>query len=184
MPIQSFSTGSHLEEFEIHLKTERYAAEIQRSYLWLTRRFVDYLVKKSIAIEAVHSDEVEDFLRWELRSWRRRHRRAPRTILEWRRRYKTAIHTFLRLVHGRWPAVAVPKTAIEAFHRDVVEGYDTWMRELRGLASVTRSSRTTEALEFLTELGPRGDQESLARLGVGDIDAYLRQRCKGLRRQQ
>ena len=76
MPIQSFSTGSHLEEFEIHLKTERYAAEIQRSYLWLTRRFVDYLVKKSIAIEAVHSDEVEDFLRWELRSWRRQHRRA------------------------------------------------------------------------------------------------------------
>ena len=57
------------------------------------------------------------------------------------------------------------------------------MRELRGLASVTRSTRTTQALVFLTELGPRGEQERLAHLGVRDIDAYLQQRCKGLRRQ-
>jgi integrase/recombinase XerD len=57
------------------------------------------------------------------------------------------------------------------------------MRELRGLASVTRSRRTTEALEFLTELGPRGVQEGLAQLGVGDIDAYLQQRCRGSRRR-
>jgi site-specific recombinase XerD len=183
MPIQFPSTASQLEEFEVHLKTERYAAEIQRRYLWLAQRFVDYLGRKSIAIEAIHAGELEDFLRWELRSWRARHRRDPRSIVEWRRRYKTAIHTFLRLVHDRWPAIAAPTTAIEAFHRDLVQGYDAWMRELRGLASVTRSSRTTQALEFLNALGPGGDQESLARLGVGDIDAYLQQRCKGLRRQ-
>jgi len=36
---------------------------------------------------------------------------------------------------------------------------------------------------FLTELGPRGGQESLSHLGVRDIDAYLQQRCKGWRRQ-
>jgi len=57
------------------------------------------------------------------------------------------------------------------------------MRELRGLASVTRSTRATQALEFLTELGPRSDQESLAELAVRDIDAYLQQRCKDLRRR-
>ena len=106
----------------------------------------------------------EDFLRWELRSWRRRHGRDPRNIFEWRRRNKTAINVFLRFVHGHWPVVATPATAIEAFHRDLVQGYDAWMRDLRGLASVTRSKRTTQALEFLTELGPRGEQESLAQL--------------------
>jgi site-specific recombinase XerD len=36
---------------------------------------------------------------------------------------------------------------------------------------------------FLTELGPRGEQERLAHVGACDIDAYLQQRCKGLRRQ-
>lgn len=182
MPTQSFSTASHLENFEVHLKTERYAPQIQRSYMWLARRFADYLGRKSIAIEAVHTGELEDFLRWELRGWRARHRRDPRSIVEWRRRYKTAIHAFVRHVHGHWPAIA-PTTAIEAFHRDLVQGYDAWMRELRGLALITRSRRTTEALEFLTELGPRGDQEGLAQLGVGDIDAYLQQRCNGSRRQ-
>jgi site-specific recombinase XerD len=172
-----------LEEFAVHLKTERYAAAIQRRYLWLAQRFVDYLGRKCIAIEAVGAAELEDFLQWELRSWRRRHARDPSNAVEWRRRYKTAINVFLRLVHGHWPVAAAPTTAIEAFHRDLVQGYEAWMRELRGLASVTRSRRTTQALEFLTELESRGDQESLAQLSVGDIDAYLQRRFKGLRRQ-
>ena len=183
MSIQLSSSASRLEEFEIHLRTNRYAAAIQRSYLWIAQRFVDYLGRKCIAVEGAYALECEDFLRWELRSWRRRHGRHPRNIFEWRRRYRTAVNVFVRLVHGRWPVTAAPVTAIEAFHRDLAQGYDAWMRELRGLASVTRATRTTQALLFLAELGPRGEQERLAHLGVRDIDAYLQQRCKGLRRQ-
>ena len=183
MSIESTSTASRLEEFESHLKTARYAAAIQRRYLWIAKRLVDYLGKKCIAVEAAHAPEREDLLRWELRGWRRRHRRNPSSIFQWRRRYKTAVNVFLRLVYGHWPVTATPVTAIEAFHRDLAQGYDAWMRELRGLASVTRSTRTTQALVFLTELGPRGEQERLAHLGACDIDAYLQQRCKGLRRQ-
>ena len=182
MSIESSSTASRLGEFEIHLRTHRYAAAIQRRYLWIAQRFVDYLGRQCIAVEAAHAPECEDFLRWELRSWRRRYRRDPRNIFEWRRRYKTVMNVFLRLVHGHWPAIGTPVTAIEAFHRDLAQGYDAWMRELRGLASGTRSTRTTQALEFLTALGSRGDQESLTQLGVRDIDAYVQQRCKGLRR--
>jgi integrase/recombinase XerD len=183
MSIQSSSTPSRLEEFESHLRTGRYAAAIQRRYLWIAQRFVDYLGRKCIAVEAARAPECEDFLQWELRSWRRRHGRNPRNSFAWRRRCRTAMNVFLRLVHGHWPVIATPVTAIEAFHRDLAQGYDAWMRELRGLALVTRSTRTTQALEFLTELGPRGAQESLAHLGVRDIDAYLQQRCKGLRRR-
>jgi len=155
----------------------------QRRYLWIAQRFVDYLGKKCIAVEAAHAPECDDFLRWELRSWRKRHGRDPRNVFEWRRRNRTAMNVFLRLVHGRWPVVATPVTAIEAFHCDLVRGYDAWMRELRGLASVTRSKRTTQALEFLTELGSRGEQESLAHLIVRDVDAHLQQRCKSWRRR-
>jgi len=183
MSLESISTASRLEEFESHLETARYAAAIQRRYLWIAQRFVDYLEKKCIAVEAAHAPEGDDFLRWELRSWRRRHGRNPRNVFEWRRRNRTAVNVFLRLVHGHWPVAATPVTAIEVFHCDLVRGYDAWMRELRGLASVTRSKRTTQALEFLTELGPRGEQESLAHLRVRDVDAHLQQRCKGWRRR-
>ena len=183
MSIESSSTAPRVEEFESHLRTARYAAAIQRRYLWIAQRFVDYLGKKCIAVEAAHAPECDDFLRWELRSWRKRHGRDPRNVFEWRRRNRTAMNVFLRLVHGRWPVVATPVTAIEAFHCDLVRGYDAWMRELRGLASVTRSKRTTQALEFLTELGSRGEQESLAHLSVRDVDAHLQQRCKSWRRR-
>jgi len=88
----------------------------------------------------------------------------------------------LRLVHGRWPVAAPPASAREAFHRDIVQDYDAWLRDLRGLQPQTRTKRTTHALRFLASLGPRADQESLARLSVRDIDAYLKQSCSGLRR--
>jgi len=52
MSIESTSTASRLEEFENHLRTARYAAAIQRRYLWIAQRFVDYLGKKCIAVEA------------------------------------------------------------------------------------------------------------------------------------
>jgi site-specific recombinase XerD len=89
----------------------------------------------------------------------------------------------MRLVHGHWPVAAAPATAIEAFNSDLVQGYDAWMRELRGLAPITRSARTAQALEFLAALGSRAAQESLTQLGVRDVDAYVQQRCKGFRRR-
>jgi hypothetical protein len=38
MSIESASNASRLEEFEIHLITDRYAAAIQRRYLWIAQR--------------------------------------------------------------------------------------------------------------------------------------------------
>ena len=39
------------------------------------------------------------------------------------------------------------------------------------------------SLEFLTELGPRGEQESLRSWAFATLTAYLQQRCKGWRRR-
>lgn len=52
MPNQSCSSTLRIEQLEVHLKNNRYAAAIQRRYLWLAQRFVDYLKRKSLAIEA------------------------------------------------------------------------------------------------------------------------------------
>jgi integrase/recombinase XerD len=88
----------------------------------------------------------------------------------------------LRLVHGRWPVTDAPATALDALHRDIVQDYDRWLRDLRGLSPETRTKRTAYALRFLASLGLHSDQESLARLGVRDIDGYLKQCYPGLRR--
>jgi site-specific recombinase XerD len=88
----------------------------------------------------------------------------------------------LRLIHGRWPVEAAPTNALEAFHREIVQDYDAWLRDLRGLRPETRTKRTTYAVRFLSFIGPSADQEGLRRLSVQQIDAYLKQCCRGLRR--
>lgn len=181
MSIQASAHISWIEQLKVHLRTERYSASVQRSYPSLAQRFLDYCDSKALAIGAVRTLDVEGFLRREHRMFRKRHGQAP-PLREWRSRYTGAVHMVLRLVHGRWPIAAAPTTAREAFHRDVVQDYDTWLRDLRGLLPVTRSKRTRHALQFLTSLGPRADQESLAHLSVRDIDAYVKHRCGGQRR--
>src|SRR5438874_459331 len=58
--------------------------------LWIAQRFLDYLGRKCIAVEAAHAPEREDFLRWELRSWRRQ------AIED----YTVCLRSFLRYLHG------------------------------------------------------------------------------------
>ena len=128
------------EMLEVHLQAERYSGSVQRNYPSLARRFLDYLESKTVAVEAVRSLDVENFLRREHRLLRKRHGQAL-PFREWRWRYTGAIHMVLRLVHGGWPIAAVPGTALEAFHRDIVQEYDAWLHELRGLLPVTRSKR-------------------------------------------
>ena len=182
MSTESSGNLSRLDQLELYLRSERYSASIRRAYLPLAQRFLDYLESETLALETVSALELEEFLRWELRSFRKRHGRSPRHPRRWRWRYTRAVHKLGCLLPGQWPVAAAPATALEAFHRDIVQGYDTWLREMRGLAPVTRSKRVTQALQFLTALGPSGDREDLKQLNVRDIDAYIQERCIGLRR--
>jgi integrase/recombinase XerD len=170
-----------IERLRIHLEAEGYAPSIQRSYPPLAHQFLDYCDRRALAIETIRSSHLTDFLRRRHRLFSKRHGRSP-PFRKWRWRYTRAIHMLLRLVHGRWPVADPPATALDGFHRDIVVKYDMWLRDLRGLHPKTRTKRTTHALQFLTSLGPRFDRESLAQLSVGYIDAYLKERCRGLRR--
>jgi integrase/recombinase XerD len=172
-----------LEQFRIHLQTERYSSRVQQLYLAVARRFLGWFERKGLALEEIQPSNIEDFVHRELRTFRRRHGGQPRHLCQWRCRRTGPVRMFLRCVLGQWPRPTAPVTALDKFHRDVVREYDTWMEELRGLAPVTRSERATQARQFLATLGSRGDQDGLRELSVNNIDAYVQQRYAGLRRR-
>jgi len=182
MSLQSSERSSTLEQLKAHLIENRYSAGIQRLYLPRAERFLDYLEVNRLAIERVGVSEFDEFLRCERRSFRKRNGVAPRNSRQWRWRYTSAVRMVLRLVRGRWPVMAAPTTALEKFHHELTQGYDTWMSDLRGLVPVTRTKRTTQALQFLAALGARGNSEDIRQLSIRDIDAYVQLRCVGLRR--
>ena len=173
--------ASLTERFRLHLATEGYSASIQRRYATLACHFLDYCDRERLSPEAVRPAHVTKYLRRRYRHHRRRHGESP-PFHKWQWQYTGAVHMLLRLVYGKWPVADPPATVREAFHRDIVQDYDTWLCDLRGLRPETRTKRTKHALWFLTSLGPRADKEALADLSIRDIDAYLKQCCSGLRR--
>jgi site-specific recombinase XerD len=170
-----------MEQLKDHLRVEGYSASVQRRYPSLARCFLDYCDGKALTIETVRALDVDEFLRREHRRFRKRHGEAP-PLHTWRWRYTGAVHMLLRLAHGKWPVAAAPATELEAFHRAVVEDYDMWLRDLRGLQPITRFKRARHALQFLASLGPCADQENLVYLSVRDVDMYVKQRSAGQRR--
>jgi len=164
-----------------HLRAEGYSLRIQQWYPARVRQLLDYCNRNGLPIENVRSGHVRRFLRRQYRLSRKRYSNLP-PFQKWRHRYTGAVNITLRLVHGAWPVPDPPQTALEAFHRDLVRGYETWLRELRGLCAETRTKRVTHALQFLTFLGPRADRAYLARLSVREIDAYVRDCCRELGR--
>ena len=170
-----------IEKLLAHLRAEGYSLRIQQWYPARVRQLLDYCNRNALSIETVRSGHVTRFLRGQYRLSRKRYSKLP-PFQKWRHRYTGAINMMMRLVHGAWPVPDPPRTALEVFHRDIVKDYDTWLRDLRGLHPLTRAKRTKHALQFLTSLGQRADQQGLAGLSVRDLDAYLKQCCDGLRR--
>ena len=170
-----------VERLRTHLKAEGYSRSIQRWYPGLARHFLDYCHSRRLSIEAVRSVHLTQFLQRQYRLFCQR-RGEPPPFEKWRWRYTSALRILLPLAHRAWPIVDPPGNALEAFHRAILQDYDTWLRDLRGLQLETRTKRATLALRFLTAFGSRAHEEGLASLSVRDVDAYLEQCCRGLRR--
>jgi integrase/recombinase XerD len=182
MSTRQSERDARIEQLKTHLKNDGYCAEVQRHYPPIALRFLGYLCDQDRSVETARASDVEGFLRREHRSYRKRHQRAPRDIDAWRIEHAGPARLLLRIVHGRWPLAVPPTTRREAFHRELLDGYDAWMRELRGLAATTRGERVSDARRILDALGDRSDPELLSGVEVNDIDAYVRQRSAGLRR--
>jgi integrase/recombinase XerD len=170
-----------IEKLLAHLKAEGYSLRVQRWYPALVSHFLDYCNSNALAIDAIRAVHVTQFLRRRYRLFRKRHGESL-PFSRWCHRYTGAINMLLRLVRGAWPVPDPPSTALEIFHRELVDSYDAWLRDLRALCPVTRTKRTTHALRFLVFLGPRADKKSLGRLSVQKLDAYVRHCCSGLAR--
>jgi site-specific recombinase XerD len=71
---------------------------------------------------------------------------------------------------------------MERVHAGVVNEYDAWMSELRGLAVETRNDRCAEAQRFLKWLRGKGGKEEFTAIAVTDIDSYVHWRVAGVGR--
>lgn len=164
-----------LQKLREHLRAQRYGVCARAGYPYAARSFLRYLELRGSSLEAVTPALLDRYLG----SRRLKGSRRPYPD-QFRRFHAAAIRMLLRLIYGRWPPPVRPKTARERADREMIEGYDTWMRELRGLSPQTRRHARAEARSLLDWMGAR--KKTAARLSVADLDAYVGMRSCGKRR--
>jgi integrase/recombinase XerD len=174
---------SWLSRLDSHLRIEGYSQNTIKGYLAESRRFLEYLAKRSTAVEAVELSAVSRYLRRELRRFCRRHGHPPRSRYCWHSVHASCIHMLLRVVKGQWPPISGPSTPLETFHHQICQDYAQWLSTLRGLAVVTIYGLRDEAERFLSWLDERGGPDRMSQLTAELIDAYLNFRAPPLCRQ-
>lgn len=188
MPFEKSRNEFWLSQLEDHLNRERYSVVTVQQSRIICREFLSCLSKREIALEAARPTDIAHYLRYALRRYQGRHQRcpvslnAPKSLQWWRYSHTTSILRLLRLVHGHWPPPPLARTPAEAFQQELCKQYERWMTDVRGLSLATRVDRSAEARRFLCWLGERGSRQGLQNLGAPDIDAYMMQRAKSLRR--
>lgn len=164
-----------LAQLHEHLRQERYGFGATWNYPVAARRFLRDLERRGLKIETVTSTDVDRYLD-ALRMKRRRGRLPDHS----RRMHRAAIHMLLRLVRGEWPPVAVPASAHEREIQAMVESFDTWMTELRGLSPNTRRHRRAAMYRLLEWLHEKN--KDIATLTIDELDIYVANRYSALRR--
>lgn len=140
-----------------------------------------FLEKQGIKVGAVQPENVERYLERARRQYRRRHGHFPE-YKSWRGTQTNGIHMLLRMVFGQWPPVLVGATQTEIFARERCQEYVRWMTSFSGLAPLSMSDRRDEARRFFDWLRDRASRVELASLSVADVDAYMEDRARLLRR--
>lgn len=164
-----------LEKLRTHIREERYGKCARASYPYAARSFLRYLERRGQSLEEVAPADVDRYL--DSRRLKGSRRPYPK---QFRRMHRAAIKMLLRVNCGRWPPEDPPASAPERADREIIDHYDTWMRELRGLSPNTRRHARAETrwlLEWIREHG-----KAAATLSVADLDAYIAQRSEGKRR--
>jgi site-specific recombinase XerD len=146
------------------------------------RQFLRYLKQQSVSVESARPADVEAFIQTKLDRFKQRHRSLPRHPRQWRTRYAGAIHRLLRMMNPNWPPPEPPVNECEQFQCEVLDGYGRWLVDVRGLSKETLRKNGDAARVFLEWLGERASHDSLARIGLAEIDQYLSWRMPGLRR--
>ena len=174
MPGSKSLVSSWVSRLREHLQEERYNSCVVRNYSSDARRFLNHLARRGQPLECVSPADVDHYVNG-LR--RRRDRHALPAA--WKRAHRAAIQMLLQLVHGSWPPELTPTEPDEIAEQEVVNAYDAWMVDLRGLSASTREQARTETRLLLRWL--RDHDKNVASLCVADLDAYIA--ARGIRRR-
>jgi site-specific recombinase XerD len=167
-----FSRDACLARLSAHLQSQGYSRKILENYSGPVKRFLDHLESQGLTVLTVRRSDVERYVSG-LRMVKKRHGRATKAL---RRIHRAAISMLLRLVRPSWPPECAPATAREAFQRQLINQYESWMKDIQGSAVATRRGCRAEAQRFLSAMGPRTERAALSALGASDLDAYVQGR--------
>lgn len=181
MSDQGSSHEVWLSKLKNHLEGERYATSTASRCMTVARHFLAHIGTRHVDVEAAQPTHVEFYLQQALRRYRRRHGRAP-GYKSWRCLQTDGIHMLLRLVQGRWPPVGVAIGPAKEFQREVCGAYARWIAGSCGRSPGTVLACCGEAGRFLDWLGERATRQTLATLSLLDVDAYMKDRARSLRR--
>jgi site-specific recombinase XerD len=170
-----------VSRFRETLTQQRYHPVAVHNYCRNADYFLCYLAERKIALEVVTPTEVSIYLRRAVRSFRKRHGRAPAPY--WVSIPRAGIHGLLRLALKRWPPEPVTSTAGELLCREVCSEYQTWLRQERGLAVASIDALMWEARHFCAWYIGRSETSTFMNLSIRDVDAYFEVRAPGLRRK-
>jgi hypothetical protein len=146
------------------------------------RVFLRFLRSRSIAVEGVTPEHVTSYVELRLAECRHKHERHPRNVALWHYHHASPIRRYLRLVRGQWPPEILARDETEAFRRQVCTSYGRWLTELHGFSVETLRKNGHAAKVFLEWLRDGASPNTMRRLAVSDIDAFLVWRNQGLRR--
>jgi integrase/recombinase XerD len=163
------------------LTQQRYNAVAVHNYCRNAGKFLNFLERRKIAVEAATRTEVSSYLRSDVRRFRQRHGYAP--AAQWQSIPRAGIHALLRLVQKQWPPEPPAAGPGEVLCRAVCSEYEEWLRVERGLAAATVDALMWEARHFLSWYSECASVIDFMELSVRDIDAYFEMRAPGLRRK-
>jgi site-specific recombinase XerD len=176
MSESAFSRRVCLARLIKYLTTEGYSRDVIEGYPGPAKRFLDYLGKNGLTTLTVQSSDVDRYLKG-LRMVKKRHGRATAAL---RRVHHAAISMLLGLVRNPWPPQPSPATDRETLQYQLIEDYESWMKDIQGNAAGTRRGCRAEAQRFIDALGRRAELKSLREIGVADLDAHVQARSAGM----
>ena len=104
---------ARVQWFEGELKAAEHSQSTIRTYVRISRGFLNYLHRAGIALCDVEPSHVSSFIDQELGLYRHRHHRMPGQVVNWRCGLSSAIHLLLKKAQGIWPPRELPDPQID-----------------------------------------------------------------------
>ena len=179
---ESPSVGFWIGELKTYLEKENYSSSCIQRYVSTSHRFLDYLAKRQLEIASASRSDVQAFLESDLVRFRRRYGRVPADPQSWRTCIQRGVDLLLGVAREDWPPKKAPVTELEILWETTVQGYGQWLSQTCALTSTTVIGRMRIARHFLACLGKRSTRGHIRCLCIEDLDAYLEERTRNLRR--